>query len=93
MALSSQNPKPRRAGSARQGFVGLTIFAVAIGMLGMSFAAVPLYRAFCAATGFNGTTQVRHVAPTAEGKRIITVHLTLMSDQASRSPSRRNFGR
>ena len=40
----------------------------------MSFAAVPLYRAFCAATGFAGTTQVRHVAPTTEGKRIITVH-------------------
>jgi cytochrome c oxidase assembly protein subunit 11 len=71
MALPSQNPTPRRA---RQGFVGLTVFAVAIGMLGMSFAAVPLYRAFCAATGFAGTTQVRHVASTTEGKRIMTVH-------------------
>jgi cytochrome c oxidase assembly protein subunit 11 len=71
MALPSQNPTSRRA---RRGFVGLTVFAVAIGMLGMSFAAVPLYRAFCAATGFDGTTQVRHVAPTTEGKRIMTVH-------------------
>jgi cytochrome c oxidase assembly protein subunit 11 len=44
-------------------------------MLGMSFAAIPLYRAFCSATGFAGTTQVRHVAPTTEGKRFITVHL------------------
>jgi cytochrome c oxidase assembly protein subunit 11 len=44
-------------------------------MLGMSFAAVPLYRAFCAATGFAGTTQVRHVASRVEGKRFITVHL------------------
>jgi cytochrome c oxidase assembly protein subunit 11 len=71
MALPSQNPTSRRA---RQGFVGLTVFAVAIGMLGMSFAAVPLYRAFCAATGFAGTTQVRRVAPMTEGKRILTVH-------------------
>lgn len=44
-------------------------------MLGMSFAAIPLYRAFCSATGFAGTTQVRHVAPRTEGKRFITVHL------------------
>jgi cytochrome c oxidase assembly protein subunit 11 len=71
MALPSQNPTSRRA---RQGFVGLTVFAVAIGMLGMSFAAVPLYKAFCAATGFAGTTQVRRVAPASEGKRIMTVH-------------------
>ncbi len=71
MALPSQNPTPRRA---RQGFVAFTVLAAAIGMLGMSFAAVPLYKAFCAATGFAGTTQVRRVAPTNEGKRIMTVH-------------------
>lgn len=33
------------------------IAAVAAGMVGMSFAAVPLYRAFCQVTGFGGTTQ------------------------------------
>ena len=31
--------------------------AVAVGMTGMAFAAVPLYRAFCQITGFDGTTQ------------------------------------
>ena len=31
--------------------------AMAIAMVGASFAAVPLYRAFCQATGFGGTTQ------------------------------------
>lgn len=31
--------------------------AVAIGALGASYAAVPLYKAFCQATGFGGTTQ------------------------------------
>jgi cytochrome c oxidase assembly protein subunit 11 len=74
MTLPSQTPTKRRAGSARQGVVALTVFAAAMGMLGMSFAAVPLYRAFCAATGFAGTTQVRNVAPTTQGKRIMVVH-------------------
>lgn len=30
--------------------------AIAIGMVGMGFAAVPLYRIFCQVTGFGGTT-------------------------------------
>jgi cytochrome c oxidase assembly protein subunit 11 len=34
---------------------GLAAFVVC--MIGLSFAAVPLYRAFCAATGYAGTTQ------------------------------------
>lgn len=29
---------------------------VAVGMLGLAYAAVPLYRMFCQVTGFNGTT-------------------------------------
>lgn len=37
---------------------GLIFLAVAIGMLGLGYAAVPLYRLFCQATGFGGTTQV-----------------------------------
>lgn len=35
--------------------VGMTMGAVAIGMVGMGFASVPLYRIFCQATGLNGT--------------------------------------
>jgi cytochrome c oxidase assembly protein subunit 11 len=31
--------------------------AVAIGMVGLAYAAVPLYRIFCQVTGFGGTTQ------------------------------------
>ena len=34
-------------------------------MLAVAFASVPLYRAFCAATGFDGTTQRAEVAPGA----------------------------
>lgn len=35
----------------------LWAFAAALGMLGLGFAAVPLYRLFCQVTGFGGTTQ------------------------------------
>lgn len=37
--------------------VGL-LTGAAIGMLGLAYAAEPLYKAFCAVTGFGGTTQV-----------------------------------
>ena len=36
---------------------------VIVGMLGLSFAAEPLYSAFCKVTGFGGTTQVAVVKP------------------------------
>lgn len=36
----------------------LTMFGVALGMLGLGFAAVPLYDLFCRVTGFGGTTQI-----------------------------------
>ena len=42
-------------------------------MLGASFAAVPLYRLFCAATGYGGTTQTAQRAPDARGARKIAV--------------------
>ncbi|HEY2131529.1 MAG TPA: cytochrome c oxidase assembly protein [Acetobacteraceae bacterium] len=38
--------------------LGLTCAAIIGGMLGLSFAAVPLYYAFCAATGYNGTPKI-----------------------------------
>ena len=37
--------------------VGLMAMGMAAGMLGMGFAAVPLYRLFCQTTGFDGTTR------------------------------------
>src|SRR5580658_10059903 len=45
--------------------------AVAIGMVGMSFAAIPLYRMFCAATGYAGTPKIGpEAAPGGNGKKI-----------------------
>jgi cytochrome c oxidase assembly protein subunit 11 len=45
--------------------------AVAMGMVGLSFAAIPLYRMFCAATGYGGTPKIGVApAPGGDGKTI-----------------------
>jgi cytochrome c oxidase assembly protein subunit 11 len=50
----------------------LTVGAVAV-MLGLSFAAVPLYKAFCRATGWGGETQVAKGAASKILDRMIEV--------------------
>lgn len=52
----------------------LTIcFAVVAGMLGLSYASVPLYRIFCQATGFDGTPKIYAAASTGISERTIQV--------------------
>jgi cytochrome c oxidase assembly protein subunit 11 len=46
---------------------------VALGMLGLAFAADPIYDAFCRVTGYGGTTRVADAAPTAVLDRTIQV--------------------
>ncbi|MGH7023587.1 MAG: cytochrome c oxidase assembly protein [Caulobacteraceae bacterium] len=46
---------------------------VAVVMVGMAFASVPFYRAFCAATGFNGTVRRASFAPGAVSKATVNV--------------------
>ena len=41
----------------RNARVGLIALLIALSMLGLGYAAVPLYRMFCQVTGFGGTTQ------------------------------------
>ena len=48
---------------ARNRIVAISALAIAIGMVGAAYAAVPLYFLFCRATGFAGTTQVSERAP------------------------------
>lgn len=43
--------------AARHKRVGLICAGVVVGMLGMAYAAVPLYQLFCQVTGYAGTTQ------------------------------------
>jgi cytochrome c oxidase assembly protein subunit 11 len=63
-------------GNAANGRLGLTAAACVVFvafMVGMSFAAVPLYRIFCQVTGFDGTTQRADSAPARALDREITV--------------------
>jgi cytochrome c oxidase assembly protein subunit 11 len=53
--------------------VAAIVGAVALGMIGASYAAVPLYAAFCRATGFAGTTQVVEKASGVRGARVLKV--------------------
>ncbi len=47
--------------------------AVALGMLALSFAAVPFYDLFCRITGYGGTTSVSTVAPDVILEQTVTV--------------------
>lgn len=49
------------------------IVALVALMVGAAFAAVPLYYAFCRATGYGGTPRIAQQAPDFMGKRIMTV--------------------
>ncbi len=69
----------RRRGNAALG-VGLA--AVVVGMVGMSFAAVPLYRLFCAVTGYAGTPKVGEVASPGASKQRVTVRFDANTDRA-----------
>jgi len=60
-------------GSTRNARTGLLLTGIVAGMVGLSFAAVPLYRLFCQVTGYGGTTQVAEAVPTAVSEREITV--------------------
>jgi cytochrome c oxidase assembly protein subunit 11 len=46
--------------------IALTALGMAAAMLGLGFASVPLYRMFCQATGFGGTTQRTSEAQAAQ---------------------------
>ncbi len=51
----------------------LTVFGVVALMIGLAFASVPLYRMFCAVTGFGGTTMVAESLPDKVLERTVTV--------------------
>jgi cytochrome c oxidase assembly protein subunit 11 len=57
----------------RNRHVALICAAVFVLMVGMAFAAVPFYRAFCQATGFNGAVKRASFAPGAIVPQTVTV--------------------
>src|SRR5947207_4092331 len=57
----------------RNGTTVTLLAAVVCGMVGLSFASVPLYRLFCQATGFGGTTQRAASAPGPVAGAVVTI--------------------
>ncbi|GAA4766827.1 cytochrome c oxidase assembly protein [Stakelama sediminis] len=52
---------------------------IAVAMLALAFASVPLYRAFCQVTGLNGTVQRGADAPGATGQKVAVAFDTNIS--------------
>ena len=65
-------PNARRP-EGRNGRTALVLFGLVAGMIGLSFASVPLYRLFCQVTGYGGTTRVAESLPAQVGERIVTI--------------------
>ncbi len=72
------------AGRRRNARTGIVLTGIVAGMIGLSFASVPLYRLFCQVTGYGGTTQVAEAAPGAVADRVIKVRFN--ADTAPRLP-------
>ncbi len=56
-------PQSRKEQGRANGRLALLLGVVVCGMVGLSFAAVPLYDLFCQVTGYGGTTQVAESLP------------------------------
>jgi cytochrome c oxidase assembly protein subunit 11 len=67
------SPTPASNARRRNARVVLACVVVLVAMTGAAFAAVPLYRAFCQATGFNGAVPKASRAPGAVLDRELTV--------------------
>jgi cytochrome c oxidase assembly protein subunit 11 len=72
MRAPTDKTNPHRA-SRRDLVVAFACGGLVAAMVGVSFAAVPLYSWFCRTTGFGGTTQVAKSVPTHISGRTMTV--------------------
>jgi len=64
------------------GKIALVLGALVVGMVGLAFAAVPLYQIFCSVTGYGGTTRVATDAPKGVIDRQVTVRFDSNVDGA-----------
>jgi cytochrome c oxidase assembly protein subunit 11 len=60
--------------------VAFAASGVALAMLGMAYAAVPLYAAFCKATGFGGTPQIAQQGPASATENFISIRFDANMD-------------
>jgi cytochrome c oxidase assembly protein subunit 11 len=71
--MTDAPPNPSLESARRNRRVATIVVSVAVAMVGAAYAAVPLYAAFCKATGYGGTTQVARAASAARGARTLSV--------------------
>lgn len=70
--MSSKSPLTRQQRGNR--IIGAVVAFVFVGMVGAAYAAVPLYKAFCQATGYDGTVRRAYKAPDKILDNKILVH-------------------
>jgi cytochrome c oxidase assembly protein subunit 11 len=71
--MTDAPPNPSLESARRNRGVATIVVSVAVAMVGAAYAAVPLYAAFCKATGYGGTTPVARAASAARGARTLSV--------------------
>jgi len=74
-----------KTSTRRNKTVAIMVGAVVAGMIGLSYAAVPLYQLFCQITGYGGTTQVAKTSsdvPVLERRMTITFDANVSPDLA-----------
>ena len=59
--------------TSKKNLTPILLAGVFVLMLGLSYAAVPLYDLFCRVTGFGGTTQVSKEAPKIVLDKVVSV--------------------
>lgn len=73
MAPSEPSERAASPAARRNRKVALICAATFFGMVGAAYASIPLYRAFCQVTGFDGTVSRAKAAPTTTGQAVVTV--------------------
>jgi cytochrome c oxidase assembly protein subunit 11 len=74
MSQAAPSSKPPLSPTARRNRnVAIVCGAVFFGMIGAAYAAIPIYRAFCQLTGFDGTVRRAEAAPDKVLDRTLTI--------------------
>ncbi len=71
MSLATPNTADAQQRQHRK--VALLLSGLVVGMVGMAYAAVPLYDLFCRVTGYGGTTNTAEAAPATAIDRTMTI--------------------
>ena len=71
--MSPSPDQTRTRNVRRSSAIAAVAAGTSLAMLALSFAAVPLYRLYCATTGYGGAPRVAEAAPAHQGERDLTV--------------------